>query len=80
MKNAIKSEMKPMSCEDYARLPAVGRESNYGKLVEMLIRRKYSLSDELAVLRQKDVKSAEFTAYNEYAEACKAEAKGILCL
>ena len=51
---------------------------DYGELVEILIRRKYSLSAELAILRQRDSKPEEFAEYNAYAEQCKAEAKEML--
>ena len=39
------------------------------------IRARYSLNQELAILRQRDTKPAEFAAYNEYVEQCKAEVK-----
>lgn len=39
------------------------------------IRRKYSLNQELAILRQRDSKAFEFEEYNAYVEACKAEVK-----
>lgn len=48
----------------------------YSNRVIMLIRKKYSVSDELAILRQRDVKAEEFDAYNAYVEDCKATAKG----
>lgn len=51
---------------------------DYGELVESLIRRKYSLSAELAILRQRDSKPEEFAEYNAYAEQCKAEAKRMI--
>lgn len=51
---------------------------DYGELVESLIRRKYSLSAELAILRQRDSKPEEFEEYNAYAEQCKAQAKNKL--
>lgn len=51
---------------------------DYGDLVESLIRRKYSLSAELAILRQRDSKPQEFAEYNAYAEQCKAEARILL--
>ncbi len=50
----------------------------YAALVSQKIKRRYTLSDELALLRQRDSKKEEFAAYNEYAEACKAEAKSEL--
>ena len=43
--------------------------------VNGLIRRKYTLSEELAILRQRDTKAEEFKAYNAYAESCKEEAR-----
>ena len=51
---------------------------NYGELVDMYIREKYSLSAELSALRQRDTKPKEFAEYNEYAEQCKEKAKEIL--
>jgi len=50
-------------------------ESDYIDYVDRLIRRKYSVSAELAILRQRDSKPEEFAAYNAYAEECKAMAK-----
>ena len=50
-------------------------ESDYAALVDQKIRARYSVSAELAVLRQRDTKPEEFAAYNEFVEACKAEAK-----
>ena len=47
----------------------------YGSEVEKRIRKKYSLSAELAILRQRDDKPEEFAAYNTYVEQCKAEVK-----
>lgn len=48
---------------------------NYNEEVNSMIRQRYSLSEELAILRQRDTKPEEFAAYNEYAEECKAEVK-----
>ena len=47
----------------------------YGSLIEKKIRKCYSLSAELAILRQRDSKPEEFAAYNEYVEQCKKEVK-----
>lgn len=47
----------------------------YENCVNTLIREKYTLSQELAILRQRDSKPEEYNAYNAYCEACKAEAK-----
>ena len=47
----------------------------YGSLVEKKIRKRYSLSAELAIQRQRDTKPEEFAAFNAYVEQCKAEVK-----
>ena len=56
------------------------QESDYIAYVDELIRKRYSVSAELAILRQRDVKPDEFAAYNAYAEECKARAKAELGL
>lgn len=56
----------------FAGMPTIG------ELVDAMVRVQYSISDELALLRQRDVKAEEFAAYNEFVEACKAEAKIML--
>jgi hypothetical protein len=50
-------------------------EDKYAFLVESYIRERYSLSAELAILRQRESKPEEFAEYNAYAEECKARAK-----
>lgn len=47
----------------------------YEERVVEKIRARYTVDDELALLRQRDVKPDEFAEYNAYCEACKAEAK-----
>ena len=47
----------------------------YPQLVENKIRTKYSMSAELAILRQRDTKPEEFAEYNAFCELCKVEAK-----
>ena len=50
----------------------------YPELVEELIRQRYTVSQELAIHRQRDTKPTEFAEYNSYCEECKATAKRIL--
>lgn len=50
-------------------------EPTYEEKVVQLIREKYSVDDELAILRQRDSKPEEFAEYNAYCEECKAKAK-----
>lgn len=51
---------------------------DYENAIVSLIRRKYNLNQELAILRQRDVKPEEFSEYNDYVEQCKAEVKNKL--
>ena len=65
LKLAIKNkEVEPKSWEEL-----------YEYLIISKIRTKYTLNQELAILRQRDVKSEEFAEYNSFVEKCKAEAK-----
>lgn len=49
----------------------------YPMVVEALIRERYTVSDELALLRQQATKSEEFAEYNTYCEDCKAKARAV---
>ena len=60
--------------EEVAELPPPP-DTEYPKRVETLIRSRYTLDDELAILRQRDTKPREFEAYYAYAEQCKQQAK-----
>ena len=48
---------------------------SYADAVDAEIRKKYSVSDEFAILRQKDEKPEEYSAYFAYCEECKAFVK-----
>lgn len=47
----------------------------YEEKVVELIREKYSIDDEIAILRQRDTKADEYQAWYEYCEECKTKAK-----
>ena len=47
----------------------------YGDLVNDLIRSRYTISEELALLRQKDEKPEEYAAYYAFVEECKQAVK-----
>ena len=53
-------------------------QDEYNNLIVKLIREKYSVNDELAILRQQTTKPNEFKEYNEYVEECKTKAKELL--
>lgn len=50
-------------------------ELPYAHRVVNRIRTKYSVDDELAILRQRDTKPEEFAEYNAFVEQIKAEEK-----
>ena len=64
--------------EEVDELPVTIDETAYKAAVERLIRERYSVADELGILRQRDTKPEEFAAYNAFAEQCKAQAKAEL--
>lgn len=47
----------------------------YEEKVVLLIRERYTMDDEFALLRQRDSKAEEFAAYDAYCEECKRKAK-----
>ena len=64
------------------RLARKNREANpesWDRLYEAeiihKIRKRYSVNQELAILRQRDTKTEEFAEYNAFVEKCKAEVK-----
>ena len=49
----------------------------YEQRVVNRIREKYSIDDELAILRQRDSKPEEFAEYNAFVEKVKAEERAV---
>lgn len=47
----------------------------YENKIVALIRERYSINQELAILRQKDTKTTEYNEYYAYVEECKAKVK-----
>lgn len=48
----------------------------YKERVIARIRERYSIDDELAILRQRDAKPEEYKAYNNFVEQIKTEERG----
>lgn len=63
--------------EEYTKEVIVSQVSK-GAIVEALVRKEFSVSDEIAIIRQRDTKAEEFAAYNARVEEIKAEAVSIL--
>lgn len=51
------------------------QEQEYSAAVERKIRKRYSLGEELSILRRRDTKPDAFAEYDAYVEQCKAEAR-----
>ena len=56
-------------------LKNISKDKLYANLVSKLIRERYSVDDEMAILRQKETKPEEWKEYNSYCEDCKARAR-----
>ena len=56
-------------------LKNISKDRLYPNLVSRLIRERYSIDDEMAILRQRDTKPEEYKAYNTFCEECKAKAR-----
>lgn len=50
-------------------------EKLYESEIIRKIRERYTINQELAILRQRDTKPEEFAEYNAYVEQCKADVK-----
>ena len=80
MKKYINGQYIEMTAEEIAEINAAAEQAerdywqtvDYGEAVHAEIRKKYTESQEFAILRQKDEKPEEYAAYYAYCEACKA--------
>lgn len=56
-------------------LKNISKDRLYPNLVSRLIRERYSVDDEMAILRQKETKPEEWEEYNAFCEECKTKAR-----
>lgn len=83
MKKCINGQYIELTPEEIAQHQAEQAEAeraywqsvHYDDAVDAEIRKRYSVSQEFAILRQKDEKPDEYAAYFAYCEECKAYAK-----
>ena len=74
-RNMTPEEISAMQ-EEQARTEAeYWRSVDYSEAVDSKIRERYSMSQEFAILRQRDEKPDEYAAYYAYCEECKAYCK-----
>ena len=64
---------REMTEQEIAEMEANKPNIPYEQRVVARIRERYSIDDELAILRQRDSKPDEFNTYNEFVEQIKAE-------
>ena len=67
--------VREMTAEEIAKMNSGMPMPTYDELVDAEIRKRYSVSQEFAILRQKDEKPAEYAEYYAYCEECKAKIK-----
>ena len=75
---------RDLTAEEIAEMEAANAQAEkeywqsipYDEAVDAEIRKLYTISQEFAVLRQRDEKPDEYAAYFAYCEECKAFVKG----
>jgi hypothetical protein len=75
--NPSEEQIKAAGWEEYTPEETASEEyvPTYEEKVVELIRERYSVDDEIAILRQKDTKQEEYQAWYDFCEECKREAK-----
>ena len=71
-------EIKKISKEQSKIEREYWQSTNYDEAVDNEIRKRYSVSEEFAILRQRDSKQEEYSAYYAYCEECKAYVKKMI--
>ena len=74
--NGVTREMTAEEVAEFERTAPISTMS-YDEAVNAEIRKRYTISQEFAILRQKDEKPQEYAEYYAYCEACKALVKEI---
>ena len=69
----LNGQIVEMSDTEIEELESSSFSLTYEQRIVSRIRQKYSVDDEFAILRQRDSKPDEFSAYNEFVEKIKAE-------
>lgn len=67
--------VRDMTPEELAEYENRKDNRTYQKRVVDRIRQIYSIDDEIAIIRQRDTKPEEFSAYNQLVEKIKTEEK-----
>lgn len=76
--DCVESDFNPdlsFSIDKYKSRKETEAKIEYETKIVSLIRKKYNINQELAILRQRDTKPEEFAEYHKYVEQCKAQVK-----
>lgn len=68
---------RDMTAEEIAEIEKYAPDIPFAQRVVDRIRERYSVDDELAILRQRDTKPEEFAEYNAFVERVKAEERTV---
>ena len=74
-RDMTEEEIIVMQTDNEASQAEYWNNTDYGEAINSEIRKKYTQSQEFAILRQKDEKTEEYIAYYEYCEQCKVYVK-----
>jgi hypothetical protein len=74
-RDMTEEEIKAMEEQDDLAEKEYWTNADYEEAVNNEIRKKYSVSQEFAILRQKDEKPQEYQEYYNYCEECKSYVK-----
>ena len=82
MKKLVNGQYVEMTADEIAQAQEEAKKHmdeipipSYDELVDAEIRKRYSVSQEFAILRQKDEKPEEYAEYYAYCEHCKESVK-----
>lgn len=67
--------VRDMTAEEIAEFEAMQVKPDYKESIISAIREKYSVDDEIAILRQRDTKPEEFEEYFKFVEDVKENLK-----
>ena len=74
LKNLPRKEIV-LTEEQIAKMQEQSKAQEYENKIINKIRQRYTINQELAILRQRDTKPEEYQEYYDYVEQCKVEAK-----
>lgn len=75
--NGVVREMTPAEIAQMEQMAEQIPKPTYDELVDAEIRKRYSVSQEFAILRQQSEKPDEYAEYYAYCEECKRKIKAV---